>query len=76
MTTANLSFKCFKAIYSKSKGHNSKIVCVESLKRYCILVVLYATKVVYPDKTSVTRLDKLLDTTVHKIFITFDEHIT
>ena len=33
----------------------------------------------YPDKTSVKRLDKLVDMAVHKIFNTFDhvdEHIT
>ena len=38
--------------------------------------VLYATEAVYPDKTNVRRLDKLVDMAVHKIFKTFDERIT
>ena len=67
---------CFNAIYSKSQGHNSEIVCVELLKRYCLPIVLYATEAVYPDKTSLKCLDKLVDTAVHKIFKNFDEQIT
>ena len=50
-------------------------MCVELLKRYCITIVLYATQSVYPDKTSLKRLDKLVDTAVHKIFKIFDEQI-
>ena len=43
---------------------------------YFIPIVLYATEAVYPDKTSLKHLDKLVDTAVHKIFKTFDEQIT
>ena len=58
-------YRCFNAIYFKSKGHNSEIMSVELLNRYCISIVLYATEAVYPDKTNVIRLDKLLDTAVY-----------
>ena len=75
MTTLNL-YRCFNAINSKSKGHNSEIMCVELLKRYCAPIVLFTTEAVYPDKTNLIRLDKLVDTVAHKIFKTFDEHIT
>ena len=62
-------------LLQKYRRHNSEIVCVELLKCYCLPIVLYATKAVYPDKTSLKRLDKLVDTAVHKIFKTFDEQI-
>ena len=48
-------------LLQKYRGHNSEIVCVELLKRYCLQIVLYATEAVYPDKTSLKRLDKLVD---------------
>ena len=39
-------------------------------------IVLYATEAVYPDNTSLKRLDKLVDAADHKIFKMFDEQIT
>ena len=51
-------------------------MCVKLLKRHCLPIVLYATDAVYPDKTSLKRLNKLVDTAVHKIFNTFDEQVT
>ena len=68
--------RCFNAIYSKRKGHNCEIVSVELLKLYCIPIVLYATDAAYPDKTSLKRLDTLVDTAVHKILKIFGEQVS
>ena len=38
--------------------------------------MLYVTEAMRPDKTSTKRVDKLIDTAVHKIFKTFDDHVT
>ena len=37
-------YRCSNTIYSKSKGNNSEIVCLEFLKRYCTPIVLYEMK--------------------------------
>ena len=76
MTTANLSFIDVSMQFTPKVKDNSQIVCVKFLKHYCISIVLYAKKAVYPDKTSVIHLDKLFNMAVHKIYKTFHEHIT
>ena len=76
MTITNLSFMHVSTQFTSKVESTTLKYCVDLLKRCCIRIVLYAKETVYPDKVSVKRFDKLVDTAVHKIFKNFHEHVT
>jgi hypothetical protein len=74
---AELKFKfyrCFNALYSKSKSASSELICVELLKSYCLPIIFYACEAVWPNISSITSLDRIINQAVSKIFNTFDQN--
>lgn len=68
-------YRCFNAIFCKSKSSSSEIVTVNLLKAYCLPIILYACEAISPSKRDFVVLDKLIDRAVSKIFNTFDQSI-
>jgi len=78
--TANKHFRCcvkntrmkfyrtFNAIYCKSRGSNSELVCVQLFKSYCLPFILYATEALPLSKGSVKLLDDCIKQAIVKIF--------
>ena len=62
-------YRCFNAIYSQCK---SELTCVNSLKSYCLPVVLYDCEATWSSKGTANNLDHLINQAVSKIFNTYD----
>ena len=83
--TANKHFRCcvknsrmkfyriFNAIYSKSKGSNSELVCVQLFKSYCLPFMVYATEAIPLSRGSLRMLDDCIKHAIVKIFKVRDD---
>ena len=60
--------RSFNAIYFKCTSAKSELVCVELLKAYCLLVIMYSLEATWPSKTVTNMLDNLNDFRCKKDF--------
>ena len=68
-------YRCFNAMYAKSKSASSELVSMELCKSQCLPLVFYATQAIVPGKSDIKILDKLINHAVGKIFSTYDRDI-
>ena len=61
-------FRSFNAVYSRCKGINSELPCLELFKSFCLPVIMYAVEATWPSKTNINMLDNLINLAVKKIF--------
>jgi exonuclease III len=61
-------YKAFNCIYSKSKASNSELISVHLLKSICIPVILFSIEAILPNKTTLYKLNNVIDNAIRKIF--------
>lgn len=71
--TKHKFYRCFNALYSKSKFASSEIVCINLLKSYCLPIIMYASDALMPTRRDILTLEKLVNNAVGKIFNTYDK---
>jgi hypothetical protein len=75
MAEFNCKFdRYFNELYRKCKSASSKLICVELLKSYCLPIIFYACEAVWPNISSITSLERIINQAVSKIFCTFDQN--
>ena len=67
-------YRCFNAIYSKA-SFASEEVLINLFRCYCLPIITYACESVYPSKTDIKSLNKLITTVFYRIFHTFDSDV-
>ena len=65
-------FRCFNAIYSRTKCSFSEMISVSLFKSCCLPLIMYATEAIVPNKSNILKLDNLINVCISKIFNTFD----
>jgi len=65
-------YRTFDAIYCKSRGPNSELVCVQLFKSYFLPFILYITEALPLTKCSVRLLDDCIKQASVKIFKVLD----
>lgn len=68
-------FRCFNAVYSKSKSASSELISVNLLKSYCLPLIMYSSEAIAPNKSDMLKLDNLINVSISKIFNTYDSHL-
>ena len=61
-------FRTFNALYSKCKGANSEMPCIQVLKSHCLPIVLYACEAFRATNAQVKTLNNFVNLAVMKIF--------
>src|SRR6266516_4196072 len=67
-------YRCFNAIYSKA-SFASEEVLINLFRCYCLPIITYACESVYPSKTDIKSLNKLITTVFYRIFHTYDSNV-
>jgi hypothetical protein len=68
-------YRCFNAIYSKSKCASSELVTVNLLKSFCLPIIFYGTEAINPNKSDMRMLDNLINVAICKIFSTYNREV-
>ena len=68
-------FKCFNAIYSKSKNSSSEMISVNLFKSCCLPLIMYGTEAIVPNKSNILKLDNLINMSISKNFNTYDKSL-
>ena len=61
-------YRCFNAVYFRSRNAGSECVSVQLLKSLCIPIILYSVKVLHLNKSTLASLDNVIDRAVFRIF--------
>jgi hypothetical protein len=67
--SAKLSFyRCFNAVYAKTKAAESELISMFLLRSVCLPIVTYALEASGPSRSCLRSLDNVIDNAVRKIF--------
>ena len=61
-------YRCFNAIYCKSRASNSELTSVYLLRNICVSVITYAIEASGPTRSICMSLDNAVDNAIRKIF--------
>jgi len=61
-------YRCFNAMYYRSRNAGSECVSVQLLKSLCIPIILYSVEVLHLNKSTLASLDSVIDRAVFRIF--------
>ena len=67
-------FRSFNSIYSKA-SRASEDVLVNLFNSYCLPIITYACEAIFPSRSELKILDKLVVTAFNKIFHSFDSNV-
>ena len=63
-------YRSFNALYNKASSASEEVL-VNLFKSYCIPIITYACEAIFPTKSEIKMLDKLVDNAMCKIFHTY-----
>jgi len=61
-------YRCFNAMYYRSRNAGSECVSVQLLKSLCSPIIIYSVKVLHLNKSTLASLDNVIDRAVFRIF--------
>ena len=67
-------FRCFNSIYSKASRAGEDVL-VNLFNSYCLPLLTYACEAIFPTRSELRMLDKLVTTVFNKIFHSFDSSV-
>jgi len=61
-------YRCFNAVYYRSRNAGSECVSEQLLKSLCIPIILYSVEVLHLNTSTMDSLDNVIDRAVFHIF--------